>query len=103
MRSENHPAASQQGGIRISPPGATGAFLPKKLASAALDITSILNGRRSGTTIGKLHLHHRVQNAGFHIDVKTAIRQFGLGNLFPGLIENVYDSHIVFPYLLVFL
>jgi hypothetical protein len=37
-----------------------------------------------------------VQDTRIDINVEAAIRQFSLGHLFSGLIENVYDSHIVF-------
>jgi hypothetical protein len=30
------------------------------------------------------------------VDIEAAIRQFGLCHFFSGLVENVYDSHIVF-------
>jgi hypothetical protein len=95
MRAKHNTASAQQGGFGVTPAGATGALLAEQLSSAAPYVAPIFYASRPGTTVGQLHIDHRMQHIGLHVYIKAAIRQIRLGYFLSGLIENVYDSHIV--------
>jgi hypothetical protein len=103
VRSKNDTPTAQQRRLGITPPGTTGSLLAKQLARTAFDITAVLDASRTSTAVGKLHLHHRVQDTRFDTNIEATIRKLGLGHLLSSLIENVYDSHIVYSVIVVLL